>query len=278
MPAEPIYPKHFFEGEDFSLSRMCFVLMPFRPELNGVYAAVARACANVDYECVRADEIDRPGAILVQIMRHIQESQVVIADLSGSNPNVFYELGMAHVRKENVILLTQDVAEVAFDLRHWRLIQYENTQVGRRRLRERLERMVRLLPTEPTPTGHHEPEFPEARLDAILGQRKLESPLSSAFGGNELGSRLFTRHEQCEHGAERPRCVIFCGGPNSIRDEIIDTSSAEFRKWFDPNSRRYEPSTGSFFVPYKSTRLRLDGILATESIGEEEQLRSYLLL
>lgn len=253
--------------------------MPFRTELDGVYAAVTRACRNLGYECVRADEIDKPGAILVQIMRHVQESQVVIADLSGSNPNVFYELGMAHVRKENVILLTQEVGQVPFDLRHWRLIAYENSQSGRRRLRERVERMMGVLPNEPITTRLAEADSHAQRLEEILEQRGLGSPQATDFGGNDLNRRLFTRHEQCEHGSERPRCVVFCGGPRAIDGDIVDTSSADFRQWFHPNTRRYEPNTGSFFVPYESTRLSLDGILATEtSRQEEQQLRSYLLV
>lgn len=277
MPAEPIYPKHFFETSSAVPRRMCFVLMPFRTELSPVYAAVQRACANAGYQCLRADEIDQPGAILVQIMGQIAEAGAVVADVTGGNPNVFYELGIAHVRKENVILLAQDVGQVPFDLRHWRLIDYENSQYGRRRLRERLERMIRLLPNESPTIRRDEPDM-STLLQELLRQRMLEDPRSSAFGANELGNRLYTRHEQCEHGAEKPRCVIYCGSPSTVRGDVLHTSTAEFRRWFDPNKRRYEPNVGSFFVPYKSTRLRLDGILATESVGDQPQLRSYLLV
>ncbi len=74
--------------------------------------------------CHRADKDVRPGEIITQVIEALSEADVVIADLTGRNPNVFYELGVRHALRNNTILIAQDIDDIPFDLRGLRTICY----------------------------------------------------------------------------------------------------------------------------------------------------------
>ncbi len=83
----------------------------------------------------------KAGHILEDILSGIAEAEIVIADLTDRNPNVFYELGIVHMVKEpdRVILLSQDIEFVPFDLRGLRTIIYANTPDGLRELQRNVD-------------------------------------------------------------------------------------------------------------------------------------------
>jgi Asp-tRNA(Asn)/Glu-tRNA(Gln) amidotransferase C subunit len=92
--------------------------MPFAPQFNLVYDVIKEALKNIMMGGVyRADDLETSPAILERILDGISSAKLVIADLTGRNPNVFYELGIAHLFTKNVLLLTQDINDVPFDLR-----------------------------------------------------------------------------------------------------------------------------------------------------------------
>jgi tetratricopeptide (TPR) repeat protein len=111
--------------------RSIFVLMPFRDEFDDVYLVVRDAVAassrdlRVDIECSRADEISRPGRISEQILESIKSADLIIADLTGNNPNVMYELGYAHALGRPAVILNQDVHQAPFDVKDFRQILYD---------------------------------------------------------------------------------------------------------------------------------------------------------
>lgn len=144
-----IYPRDYFQSvEGREEQGNCFVLMPFDPKYRGVYDGVIKPTVEAaGLTCLRADDIYAPGPILVSIMEQIGLANVIIADLSDRNPNVFYELGMTHVRKssEQVILITQSVEDVPFDLRHLRLIQYESDDDGAHKLQTDLAKALEAI-------------------------------------------------------------------------------------------------------------------------------------
>lgn len=104
----------------------CFVMMPFRPELNYFYLFLKRHIEeqhNIDCERGDAQILTKP--ILEKIADYIRRADVLIADCSGRNPNVFYELGLAHANDKKVILISQDAIEEApADVRHLEFIRY----------------------------------------------------------------------------------------------------------------------------------------------------------
>lgn len=81
--------------------------------------------------------------ILKDIIISIYDSNLIIADLTGLNSNVFYELGLAHALRKNVILLTQEIDELPFDLRSYRVIQYSTHFTKIRELEDNLKRLTK---------------------------------------------------------------------------------------------------------------------------------------
>jgi len=107
----------------------CFVMQPFAAPLGTYYATIYKpAIEQAGLEAVRADtEIFGTGKIIDQIWRGINSASVLIAELTTKNPNVFYELGLAHALRKPVILISSNQDDVPFDLRHIRVILYDQT-------------------------------------------------------------------------------------------------------------------------------------------------------
>lgn len=107
----------------------CFVMMPFGPWFDRYYKEIyAPAIKDAGFEPVRADELFNTGSVVEQIWDQIEKAKLLLADLSGKNPNVFYELGLSHAAKKPVIFTACDVSDVPFDLRHLRVIIYDNRE------------------------------------------------------------------------------------------------------------------------------------------------------
>jgi hypothetical protein len=115
-----------------------FVIMPFGEGFDEIYGLfIASAISEAGYEVIRADDIRNQQNILKDVLSGLAESDLVIADLTGSNPNVYYELGLAHAFEKRVILLTQHVDELPFDLRSYRVIPYSThfAEIAKARVR-----------------------------------------------------------------------------------------------------------------------------------------------
>ncbi len=109
----------------------CFVIMPFEDDLSPVFHnGIKPIVEELGYRCRRADEHFGSSPIMFEIFDDILKAQFVIADLTGSNPNVFYELGISHALKRNVILLKRAGSNVPFDLHGIRHFEYEDSFKG----------------------------------------------------------------------------------------------------------------------------------------------------
>ncbi len=107
----------------------CFVMMPFALPLGGYYASIYEpAIKKAGITPIRADaDMFGTGKIIDQIWSGINNARVLVAELTGRNPNVLYELGLAHALKKPVVLISSNEADVPFDVRHVRVIYYEMT-------------------------------------------------------------------------------------------------------------------------------------------------------
>lgn len=105
-----------------------FCLMPFHKKFDKTYDTIFKTCINNGYECYRSDTPFTPGKILHQIIKMMLEAQLIVALLDGKNPNVFYEIGIAHSIGKTVILIANlsKVEEIPFDLSSDRLLLYAN--------------------------------------------------------------------------------------------------------------------------------------------------------
>lgn len=100
------------------------VMMPFAANFANVYTAIQDVSAELGMTCQRADDIWIHTHIIQDVVSLISKAKVVICDLSGRNPNVFYEAGIAHAIGAEVILISQHQTDVPFDLQHIRYINY----------------------------------------------------------------------------------------------------------------------------------------------------------
>lgn len=126
MVVAPLWdPPQAKEGADV------FVMMPFDNKLQRIYKNHIRLAAKkLHLSIERADEQSLSGAIMKDVWKSIVTCRVVIADCTERNPNVFYEIGIAHTLGKPVILLTQEKTDIPFDIRHMRYIPYKPTKRG----------------------------------------------------------------------------------------------------------------------------------------------------
>lgn len=100
-----------------------FVIMPFKEDILALYEKLKSDFDN-DFAFTNAGDLDNQQNILQDIVEGIYQADIVIADLTGLNPNVFYELGLAHAMNKKVIIITQDLDELPFDIKSYRAIEY----------------------------------------------------------------------------------------------------------------------------------------------------------
>lgn len=106
------------------VEKVCFVIAPIgeadseiRKRSDQVLKHIVRpAATSCDYKVLRADEIEKPGMITSQVIQHVVNEQLVIADLTGWNPNVFYELAIRHAIRKPVIQLINKGDRIPFDV------------------------------------------------------------------------------------------------------------------------------------------------------------------
>lgn len=118
----------FFNRPDISLQTDVFVIMPFKKEFDYIYKnQIRKVCEQNNLTCMRGDDIYSSKPIMQDIWSLIFNCKIIIADCTNKNPNVMYELGIAHTLGKKVILITQDTNDIPFDLRHLRHLHYEYT-------------------------------------------------------------------------------------------------------------------------------------------------------
>lgn len=107
-------------------SNLCFVLMPFAPKWSRKLFEqhIVPTGNKLGFDVVRADDIYGVKGIMQDVWININRARIIIADLTTKNPNVFYEVGLAHAIGKDVILITQDMADVPFDLQSLRCVVY----------------------------------------------------------------------------------------------------------------------------------------------------------
>jgi hypothetical protein len=116
-----------------------FAVMQFSAEFDDVYRDVVReVCVGYELDVLRADEVNGPGLVIGDIIRHIGASQLVIADITPSNPNVYFEVGYALALNKPTILLARKGTPLPFDVAGFRVLFYEDSIGGKKKLEEGL--------------------------------------------------------------------------------------------------------------------------------------------
>src|SRR6266478_2104220 len=120
-----------------------FIAMPFARRFNPVYEDVIRpALQEIGCNVDRVDEVYKSTPIIRDIELGIQKADIFVADLSERNPNVLYELGYARGIGRPLVLITQKIRDVPFDLQHRRCFLYSSSFRGKNKLVEDLQQAV----------------------------------------------------------------------------------------------------------------------------------------
>lgn len=175
--------------------RYCFVLMPFG-EMDPIFdGAISPAISDIGLECRRADDIHASGqALLEKIDRQIREAAIVVADVTGANPNVLYEVGYARALGKHVVLITQDSpADIVSNLRGLEVLQYSSARKGLDQLKQGLKAHVAALLRDATGYLRDMLEPPDGRAAYIVvsplgGTRsRFPPPRNTRTYGDYLG-------------------------------------------------------------------------------------------
>ncbi|HXA00731.1 MAG TPA: hypothetical protein VNW99_02015 [Cytophagaceae bacterium] len=97
-------------------------MLPFK--LQQTFESIKNACTSLNLECAKADDIWENPTFIQDIFELIFISRVVVADFTDKNPNVFYEVGIAHTLGKTVVPITQSIKDVPSDLGHHRALLY----------------------------------------------------------------------------------------------------------------------------------------------------------
>lgn len=119
--------KKLGKGVSIAAGDTCFVMMPFAKPIGDHYEKIFEpAIVKAGLKPIRADnEIFGTGKIMDQVWSGITAARVLVAELTARNPNVFYELGLAHALRKPVVLVSSNESDVPFDLHHIRVIYYD---------------------------------------------------------------------------------------------------------------------------------------------------------
>ena len=139
--------------------KKCFVIMPFsstrsctEQEWLDIFENIIKPSvqkSGYHYECVRSNLVI--GNIIQDIIDNLNRADVVIADMTDRNPNVFYELGVRHSLRDATILITQNIEDIPFDLRQYAIIKYDwKTKNGREEFKKKIIEVLKEIEKDPS--------------------------------------------------------------------------------------------------------------------------------
>lgn len=139
----PIYVSEYHVSTE---KPTAFIVMQFTKPYNDLYTEVIRPiCEQFGITAIRADEEFGPGIIIADIARQLAESKVIVAEITPTNPNVYYEVGYAHALNKPTILIAERETKLPFDVSPFRTLFYDNTIEGKRRIEEGFRRHLQAI-------------------------------------------------------------------------------------------------------------------------------------
>lgn len=207
--------------------KVCFVLMPFEENLKEVYwKAIKPACIEAGFEPLRVDELKGPFNINRKIIEHIFLSAAIVADLTEWNPNVFYEMGVAHAIDNKTIMIIQKKNALPFDVSNYRCIQYEQTNDGLEELRHGITEALnsiddwRKQPTNPVQDFKpHETFIPKY----IFEQLRLELQKKDKLLAESVSWARWEALQKDLQQSQKEKAVLL-QKLDSIRSQIVRTT------------------------------------------------------
>ena len=155
-------------------------MMPFGDEFDDVCDGFLKpVLREAGFIVDRADDIESQQNILRDILEKIVRSDLIVADLTTANPNVFYELGIAHALQKPVILLTQSIADVPFDLKTYRLLEYSTHFAQIEKAKEQLSSYAKGFAQGTIKFGSPVTDFYSANTAVVDQPQTMDTEISS---------------------------------------------------------------------------------------------------
>jgi nucleoside 2-deoxyribosyltransferase len=163
--------------------------MPFDGDFDDIYKlGIKQSCIDAGAYCERVDEQIFEESILERIYNQISKADIVIADMTNRNPNVFYEVGYAHALGKATILLTKNSQDIPFDLKHYPHIIYDNKIT---KLKEELTTRVKWYVETETINEANQ----KVGIDIYLGNKSLSNKnVELVVGKGKVPALDFTLH------------------------------------------------------------------------------------
>lgn len=249
-----------------------FVLMPFGGEFTEIYKlGIKPACESAGAYCERVDEQFFHESILVRIYNQIAKADIIVSDMTGRNPNVFYETGYAHALNKQVILLTQNAYDIPFDLKHYPHIVYSGKIIP---LHEQLQPRVRWCVENPRDVLssvdinlefliNKHPLINKPQINLRMNEKTWGKAISLTIGIHNSGQRVI------EPDSFSLSLVL----PEPLDYEPINTISSVTRLADDNQilnlqlaSRLFPGSWFSLYVPCRLATNKLSSLTTNQSI------------
>lgn len=189
-----------------------FVIMPFANKFKEIYSDVIKPAMEsnlINGYCYRVDDYDSSsGNITRDIVESIGKADVIIADLTSKNANVFYELGLAHCFGEKTIMIAQSTEDIPFDINTFSVVIYEQSIAGSKQLITKLQSSV----------------------VRVLAGQSIDNPVKATMGsfGGERASSLTLVHSTEKNVAKE----VWIIGPHLQLDHMyfIDVMRENIRE------------------------------------------------
>ena len=233
-----------------NIDNMCFVIMPFAKEFKNQWkASIEPAIEECKLVPWRGDE-DRLGTniIIRDVTKCIAKSILVIADVTGKNPNVMYELGLAHAAKKTVIMLIQEGQSIPFDIGHVRCVKYDPLDLIslKKNLINRInntlarseEDVIDLFPELQIMTSEKQKELDYLRKKSKLVHVSVYPPVADIFFNNNLvgtGNSEVYVNRDAETNTLSFSCIDFYEHYLDINDLIL--SKGKIHIDLDPRTK-----------------------------------------
>jgi serine/threonine-protein kinase len=270
--------------------KLCFVLMPFKDEMKEVYwKAIKPAAQEAGFDPLRVDELKGAFNINRKIIEFIFNCDAIVADLTGWNPNVFYEMGVAHAIADKTIMIIQQAEKLPFDVSTYQCIKYEQTTEGLEKLQSKIAEFLLCIadwckePTNPVQEfSPYDALVPRSELEEAKKQLRQKEKLlaNSAKQAQKLEQELERRPQLVEVLTLKKELEQLASQLNE-KQKLLDNSVAQakyntlnqelarIRKELDKR-----PEQAEFLNLKKEADLLRSGLREKEEV--EKKLRSEL--
>lgn len=234
-------------------SKVCFIIAPIGKKDSPIHErseiifhyVIKKALEPLGYEAQRADIPEEPGSITDQIIKHILKDELAIADLTGGNPNVFYELSLRHMVKKPCIHIIEEGSEIPFDVGQLNVIRVNHNH----------------LPTVEQVKKQIAEQIKQIEDDAF----EMMTPISTAIDLKALS----------ESGDAATRSIAdIMAAVSNIRNTLSKIESDIYE--IKHKDSRYEPLTGAIHHSDISKTLFAPGVLSDTVLRYPEENVVYL--